>query len=57
MTLDKALQIAIQVLTREKRHKRQFFEMYRDGFEGEKPGYDKYIELEEAIKVLEELNK
>lgn len=50
-----ALRIAIELIDKETRHLRQFFDMYQQGFESEKPGHDRYLKLKEAKETLEKL--
>lgn len=52
MTKYTALRIAIALLEREQRIKRQPYELYRQGFTSHKASHDRYLELIEAIKAL-----
>lgn len=53
MTMNKAITTALKYLQRELRHKRIFYDMYLQGFLCEKPGHDAYLEIKEAMEILE----
>lgn len=55
MAKKKIIDFAIKCVMREVRHYRQFFDMYKLGFETEKPGHDKYLLAKETLQFLEEL--
>lgn len=52
MTAKQALKIALDLLRKEARTKRQFYEMYERGWEWENAGFEKYRDLREAIDTI-----